>query len=155
MAQKAEIESIKVRHSGHAIDNVIEGTFRVVDEAVKALEAPTEWSKIILKEDEKMAFAESVHTIRFGETEEGQRPAIQPVQLLTPRRFEDRGNDLWRVFNVAQEHVIRGGDHGIIVDGHRRRRTSTRAVNGIDQDVRLNRALWSLAEKMAEIKKAA
>jgi len=37
----------------------------------------------------------------------------------------------------------------------RRRRVATRAVNGIDQDVKLNRALWVLAEGMARLKKAA
>ena len=49
VAQKAEIESIKVRHSGNhkdTIAKVIEGTFRVVDEAEIALEAPEQWSKI-------------------------------------------------------------------------------------------------------------
>ena len=33
-----------------------------------------------------------------------------------------------------------------------RRNVTTRQVNGIDQDVRLNRALWMLAEKIAELK---
>ena len=32
------------------------------------------------------------------------------------------------------------------------RRVSTREIKGIDQDVRLNRALWTLAEKMAELR---
>jgi len=157
VAHKADIETVKVRHNGRGvIDNVIEGTFRVLDEAEAALAAPTDWSKITLKEDEKMAFAESAHMIRFGEAEEGVGTVIQPRQLLAPRRIDDRGDDLWRVFNVTQEHLIRGGDRGTVIgENGQRRRTSTRAVNGIDQDVRLNRALWSLAEKMAEIKKAA
>jgi hypothetical protein len=30
--------------------------------------------------------------------------------------------------------------------------SSTRRINGIDQDVRLNRALWALAGKVAELK---
>ena len=29
---------------------------------------------------------------------------------------------------------------------------TTREVKGIDQDVKLNRALWTLANKMAELK---
>ena len=64
VAQKAEIESIKVRHSGNhqeTITKVIEGTFRVVDEAEFALEAPKQWSRIDLNSDEKQIFAESVH----------------------------------------------------------------------------------------------
>jgi hypothetical protein len=31
---------------------------------------------------------------------------------------------------------------------------TTRPVTGIQQDVKLNRALWSLAEKMADLKAA-
>lgn len=34
------------------------------------------------------------------------------------------------------------------------RELSTRQVKGIDQDVKLNRALWQLAERMAELKAA-
>ena len=33
-------------------------------------------------------------------------------------------------------------------------RTTTREVKAIDQDVKLNRALWHLAERMAELKSA-
>ena len=32
------------------------------------------------------------------------------------------------------------------------RRVSTREVKGIDQDVKLNRAMWQLAEEMARLK---
>lgn len=39
--------------------------------------------------------------------------------------------------------------------GERERRVSTRRTNGIDQDVKLNRALCQLAEHMAELKGAA
>ena len=35
-----------------------------------------------------------------------------------------------------------------------RRRTTTHEVKAIDQDVKLNRALWHLAERMAELKSA-
>ena len=91
-----------------------------------ALEAPEQWSNIRLNQDEKQIFAEAAHEIRFGETENGARPTIQPLQLLKPRRFDDHGDDLWRVFNVAQEHVICGGDHGLLINERgQRRRTST------------------------------
>ncbi len=32
------------------------------------------------------------------------------------------------------------------------KRVTTRAVNGIDQDIKLNRALWVLAEEMRKLK---
>jgi len=56
----------------------------------------------------------------------------------------------------VQENVIKGGLHGVQRDGNGRRlrAVSTRQVKGIDQDVKLNRALWQLAERMAELKAA-
>ncbi|MNG31048.1 hypothetical protein D3C84_1167890 [compost metagenome] len=62
-----------------------------------------------------------------------------------PRRAEDRASDLWTTFNRVQENTIKGGLRGRNKQG---RRTTTRAVNGIDQDVKLNRALWVLAQAL-------
>lgn len=75
--------------------------------------------------------------------------------MLAPRRHADAGNDLWRTFNRVQENAIRGGMSAWDRDaaGHRRR-TTTRDVNGIDADVRINKALWMLGERMAQIKNA-
>ena len=54
---------------------------------------------------------------------------------------------------MVQENVIRGGISGRVrtADG-RTRRQRTRAVAGIDQKKALNRTLWTLTEKMAELK---
>jgi hypothetical protein len=105
---------------------------------------------------ERAAFAEAAHTLRFADAEGVVDTPIQPAQLLVPRRHDDTGQDLWRTFNVVQENVMRGGLTAMRRDHHSRpRRVTTRAVNGIDQDVRLNKALWTLAERMAELKAAA
>jgi hypothetical protein len=62
--------------------------------------------------------------------------------------------------NVVQENVIKGGLHGFqqSIDKQTGRKTArrvtTREVKGIDQDVKLNRAMWMLAERMAELKAA-
>ncbi|HAF2376717.1 TPA: DUF945 domain-containing protein, partial [Salmonella enterica] len=69
------------------------------------------------------------------------------TQILTPRRYEDRKDDLWSVFNRIQENLSKGGLPGRTAKG---KRTHTRAVNGIDGDVRLNRALWVMAEQMQQ-----
>lgn len=153
VTQTSTIDSVKVRHSGDVMGKVIEGTYRVMGEAEKALAAPADWSQVKLDRDEREIFAEAAHFIRFADAEGNVDTAIKPQQLLMPRRYDDRGDDLWTTFNVAQENVIRGGLRGVGRDanGHRRR-TTTRAVNGIDQDVKLNKALWTLTEKMAALK---
>ncbi|MEO6563084.1 MAG: hypothetical protein ABIN99_08575 [Nitrosospira sp.] len=45
--------------------------------------------------------------------------------------------------------MIKGGLRGRSRNG---RTTTTRAVNGIDQNVKINRALWVLAEEMRKLK---
>ncbi|MEG0434927.1 MAG: hypothetical protein RR615_17245, partial [Morganella sp. (in: enterobacteria)] len=46
-----------------------------------------------------------------------------------------------------KENLIKGGLSGLNVKGKRSR---TRSVTGIDGDIRLNKALWVMTEKMYE-----
>ncbi|ESY77449.1 hypothetical protein X739_32945 [Mesorhizobium sp. LNHC220B00] len=50
------------------------------------------------------------------------------------------------IFNIIQENLLRGGLDGRLetADG-RVRRSRTRPISGIDQNVGLTRALWTLA----------
>jgi len=153
VVQVSTIDSVKVRHSGDVMTKVIEGTYSVINGACAALEAPSLWGRIELDRDERRIFAEAAHVMRFGDEDGEVHTPIQPHQLLSARRVDDMGHDLWKTFNVAQENVIRGGLQGVGRDANNRtRRVTTRSVNGIDQTVKLNKALWLLADKMAELK---
>jgi len=150
VAMKEQLDSLKIRHTGKdIIPRVIDGTFTVVENSKLALAAPEQWSQIKLDREESLLLAQAARDIRFGED-----APIEPIALLTARRREDADRtNLWTNFNVIQENVIRGGLHGVKVDANNRRRNVTsRAINGIDQDTKLNRALWTLASKMAELK---
>ena len=144
-----------VQHKGNVVDNVIDASFEVLGESRKALGAAAEWSGLSLSRDERQVFAESAHLLRFGDSEGETDTAIRPEQMLQVRRNEDRGTDLWSTFNVAQENAIRGGLTAMGRDANGRRRlTRTREVRAIDQDVKLNKALWHLSERMAALKAA-
>jgi hypothetical protein len=156
VSQTDEMESLKVRHSGDVTHKVIEGTYRILDTAEQSLKAPQDWPAITLNRDEANIFAEQAHALRFADADGNINTPIKPQQLLLPHRREDTAPNLWNVFNVVQENAIRGGLTAIGRDANNRpRRTTTRGVNGIDQDVKLNRALFTLATKMAELKQAA
>ena len=97
--------------------------------------------------------AEAPCQVSLGDGEGRTTTPITAEQLLAPRRAEDAGDDLWRTFNRVQENAIRGGLTAWGRDAQNRpRRVSSREVTGIDGDVRLNRALWTLTERMAELK---
>lgn len=149
---------VKVRHSGDAVGAVIQGAFQVLEDAPHVTEQVASFKAVTLNDGERSAFAEAAHVLRFPKAyDEAPSPApIEPEILLRPRRAMDRGMDLWTTFNVLQENVIRGGQRGQVgtADGSRRR-TSVREVTGIDQGRALNRALWMLTERMAELRRGA
>lgn len=157
--QTETLDSVKVRHTGDVQSKVIEGTYTVLNSAKGLLAAPVEWSGININRDERMIMAEAAHALRFTDEEAPIAKAMEPVKLLEPRRKEDTHPNLWTVFNVIQENVVKGGQHTVI-DAERngeavRRRATTRPVRGIDGSVALNKALWVLTTKMAELKGAA
>jgi len=60
---------------------------------------------------------------------------------------------MWRTLNRVQENTVRGGQFYITRDAdNKRRKGHTREVKGIDGNVSLNRALWTLAEEMRKLK---
>jgi hypothetical protein len=161
------IDSLSVQHKGNIVDNVIEGSFEIIGQTAKALGAVEQFRQLRLSDGEQIAFADAAHSLRFADAEGAISTPITSAQLLQPRRREDMdenatvygrpGRDMWRTLNTVQENVIRGGLTGIQRGTDERgrptrRSVTTREIKGIDQDVKLNRALWMLAERMAELK---
>ena len=148
--------SVKVPHKGDVVRQVIEGSFEVLDASRQAIEAADAWAGVTLNRDEQHILADAARVLRFGDEAGNVSTPIQAEQFLTVRRAADTGADLWSTFNRVQENTIRGGLQAWGRDGNnQRRRVTSREVTGIDQDVKLNRALWMLGERMAALKGAA
>lgn len=140
-------ERVSIRHSGFTPDEVIEASFKLLDN-ISAITARVDaFRQRQLSDLEVSAFAEAALKLRFEDT---SKAPINHHRLLDCRRDEDAGNDLWHVFNRVQEHLIRGGQRDWLrkrEDG--RRFPRTRAITGLDQNIRINRELWNLAERVA------
>lgn len=151
VAKSEDYGSINIRHTGQALDKVIEGSYEVLKNAERIMAAPQDWSQISLNRDEQMILAESAHLLRFDRDENGNASSnVRAEQLLVARRQEDNLQNLWATFNVIQENATKGGLTARTDSG---RRSTTREVRGIDQNVKLNMALWALTEQMAKLKK--
>jgi hypothetical protein len=142
-----QYSDVRVRHQGDIVNDVIDAAYTVVDSLKTVEDSRNHMAEIPLRFDEQEAYARSAALLKYEE-----HMPIRPAQLLAPRRHEDQGNDLWTTFQRVQENMIRGGLHGRTATG---RRSTTRGITGIDQDVRLNRGLWTLTEEMKKIKLAA
>lgn len=145
-------QTIKVQHSGKILAKVTEGAFEVLDGLTRVVESRDEMRALTLNDGEQRAFAHAAALLRFDPEQPADLP-VTPEQVNRARRIDDKGADLWTTFNRVQENVVRGGLRGVTVDENgRRHHRATRAVTGIDQDVKLNRALWTLAEEMRKLK---
>ena len=140
-------ERVSIRHSGFTPDEVIDASFKLLD-GIPAITSRVETFKNRkLNSAELDSFAGEALRLRF---ENVQEAPIGASKLLDSRRWEDKGDDLWHVFNRVQENLIRGGQRDFSrrrEDG--RRFPRTRAIAGLDQNIRLNRELWNLAERVA------
>ncbi|EGX3499242.1 DUF945 domain-containing protein [Salmonella enterica] len=134
---------IRVPHRGNVVEKVIEGAYEVLNVFDRVEEKRDAMQSLLLPTPAQQAFAKAALTYRFGE----EHQPVTASQILTPRRYEDRQNDLWSVFNRCQENLLKGGLPGRTAKG---KRSHTRAVKGIDGDVRLNRALWVMAEQLQQ-----
>lgn len=138
------VENIRVRHSGNVVDDVIEGATRVLHDTKDVVARIGEYKGIELSPAEGVAFATAALQVRWGD-----EAPVKAIDVLQPHRYEDCKTDLWTTFNRVQENLIKGGVSGRSATG---RRTSTRAVGGVSENVKLNKALWTLADTMAALK---
>lgn len=142
------IEEIVARHSGRAelVQEVVEGSFRMIEQAPIATAQVAQWQQKKLTAPQQIAYATAALELRDV--------TIKPTaeRLLAGRRYADQGNDLWTTFNRVQENMVRGGQgvHHIAANGRRGYR-HTRAIKSVNEDTKLNRALWRLTEEMAKV----
>ena len=142
------VADVRVPDKGDVAGSVIEGAFEVLSGFERVKESRDLMRAITLDEGEAEVFARSALALKYDPTDNKPAP-ITESQILMPRRFDDRRPDLWSVFNRTQENLTKGGLHGRSANG---RRQQTRPVQGIDSDVRLNRALWMLADGLRQLK---
>lgn len=134
---------VRVPHKGDVVEKVIEGAYEVLGVFDRVEEKRDAMQSLLLPPMAQQALAKAALTYRFGE----EHQPITESQVLSARRWQDEQNDLWSVFNRLQENLSKGGLPGRSAQGKRSR---TRAVNGIDGDIKLNRALWVMAEELQQ-----
>jgi hypothetical protein len=141
------LSDIRVRHQGDIVNNVIEGAFTVLEDFDKVNEQKDGMKSLTLDAGEQAAFAKAALSLKY-DTELAPAPVTEN-QILRARRSADTAPDLWTTFNRTQENMIQGGLRAKSAAG---KRTTTRPVASIDTNIKLNRALWVLADEMRKLK---
>lgn len=141
-------EAMTIVHIGYNNHRVVMAQRRVLNSLPGITKRMDVFQNVALSQPEQLAFASAAMELRYPEE---QKP-FQAAELLTPRRMEDKDPSLWNTLNCVQENMLKGGIRYRSMET--RRRNSTRAVTSVNEDVRLNRALWTLADELAKAKGA-
>lgn len=138
-----EFEKVTVRHTYNT-----EFIRTVVNEAVKRVPeiaaTMTTMKNTEVTEEQKAELATEVMKIRKG-VEDEERFDIDEqtiMDILSPVREEDKSDDLWTVFNVCQEKMIKGG---FFTPGKDEKLRKQRKITSVKKDLEYNRRLWDFA----------
>lgn len=145
-------QEVRVHHKGDIQHQIVEGAYTIAQDFPRLIDSAAQMKAVTLSEGEQQAFARAALVARYGDD-----PApVTSSQVLRPRRSEDTRPALWETMNRVQENIIRGGLSGVTRNAAGRvvGRRQTRPINGIDQNVGINRALWTLAQEMQALKAA-
>jgi hypothetical protein len=160
---------INVLHLGRDQEEVIEASYKVIEEVPRLAKKISSYQKIELKPAEQIIFAESTLLLKYAKNDsktssEGLQFHIDDrtfdiPALLNPLRAGDVAPTLWNVFNRVQEKMTKGNRFERTVhtaqNGHLIHKEKVPGITGITENIRVNRGLWHLMEEMAKQKRAA
>ena len=145
--------SVRVPHTGDIMHQVIDGCVQILEDMPATLERVEHFRGLQLSDGERRAFATAALQLRYEDATDARPAPVGADTILRANRPADAAGNLWTTLNTVQENTVRGGQFFITRDADgRRRRGTTREVKGIDGNVSLNRALFTLAEEMAKLK---
>ena len=138
-----EFERISVRHTYDTefIKVVVEAAVKRVPEIAATM---TTMKHTEVTEEQKAELATEVMKIRKG-VEEDEKFDIDEatiMEILNPVREADNSDDLWTVFNICQEKMIKGGFFTV---GKNDKVRKQRAITSVKKDLEYNRRLWDFA----------
>lgn len=139
-----DFEKVKMRHMGYTFEELQEQIRTMVERLPLTVESMNKMKQIRLNEEQMVEFATRALETRFNE-KQINRINIDVNQLLEVDRDEDKGDDVWVVFNRIQEKLL-NGDFNYITGNKVRK---ARKIKNFQQDARVNAELFDLALEYA------
>lgn len=133
----AEFASMKIRHMGYDLSELSTVISEIVEKLPLTVECMNKLKAKKLSQEEKEKFALEAIGLRFDT--KGKNFEMQTI--LEPTRNEDKGDDMWSVYNVIQEKLI----HGLFDYGVGAKVRKARKIKNFQQDTKLNQELYELA----------
>ena len=143
-----QFSEFKIKHKGYTFDELRGVVNEAVADLPNKVEVLNQMKSRVLTQDEKNKLALDAMLIRAG-IEPGSEKAKKfnyddetIEDILDPKRDADKGDDLWRVFNVVQEKITQGDFHAALTGAKVRK---VRKIKSFEKDLKVNKELFKLA----------
>ena len=143
-----KFSDFKIRHKGYTFTELRDVVAQAVNDLPNKVEVLNKMRNKILTQDEKQKLALDALLIRAGispgsdKAKEFKYDEETIQDILEPKRKEDKGNDLWKTFNVIQEKITQGEFHAALVGAKVRK---VRKIKSFEKDLQVNKELFKLA----------
>ena len=135
-----EFEKVAIRHMGYDFEELQKQITEMVEQLPLTVESMNKMIDTQMNQKMIMDFAKDMLAVRFPE-DELKRITIDMDEFITPVRPEDKGDDLWSVFNTIQEKIIEGDFDYTVGTKHRK----ARQIKNFKQDMDLNSKMFDVA----------
>ena len=142
----AEFGKMKIRHMGYDFEALRKLMNEMVEELPLTVESMNKFKETKLDINQKYDLARKALETRFKVREDQKIDQIYKINLddlLSPVRKEDKGDDLWSVFNVVQEKIVEGDFE--YISGAKLRKA--RKIKNFKQDLEVNQKLFAVAKE--------
>ena len=143
-----QFNEFKIKHKGYTFDELRGVVNQAVADLPNKVEVLNQMKQRVLSQEEKNKLALDAMLIRAG-IKPGSKEAKKfnyddetIIDILDPKRDEDKGDDLWRVFNVVQEKITQGDFHAALTGAKVRK---VRKIKSFEKDLKVNKQLFKLA----------
>jgi hypothetical protein len=136
-----QFSDFKIKHKGYTFGELRNVVRQAVEDLPNRVQVMNDMKNRILTEDEKRKMALDAMLIRAG-VKELKYDEETITDILDPKREADKGDDLWRVFNVIQEKVTQGDFHAALTGAKVRK---VRKIKSFEKDMKVNKELFKLA----------
>jgi len=136
-----QFSDFKIKHKGYTFGELRNVVRQAVEDLPNRVQVMNNMKNRILTEDEKRKMALDAMLIRAG-VKELQYDEETITDILDPKRDADKGDDLWRVFNVIQEKITQGDFHAALTGAKVRK---VRKIKSFEKDMKVNKELFKLA----------
>ena len=143
-----KFSDFRIKHKGYTFAELRNVVRQAVEDLPNKVQVMNDMKNRTLTQEEKNKLALDAMLIRANITP-GSKEATKfdydaetIEDILDPKRDADKGDDLWRVFNVVQEKITQGEFHAALKGAKVRK---VRKIKSFEKDIKVNQELFKLA----------